>query len=111
MKQVFYGLGILVLALGLGWVVMGNELKLQSFFAPKFEQVRRNTFEQSKAYNQGTIQDLEKMQFEYVKSTPEQQKALASIILRRVADFDQDKLPIELRRFISGLRDERVNKY
>ena len=40
-------------AFALGWIATGNEFFLTKTFAPKFEAVRRTTFEQSKAYNEG----------------------------------------------------------
>ena len=100
---------VVVLLSGLGWLVQGNNFFLYQVFAPKYEQVRRDTFEQSKAYNQGMIQELQNMQFEYVKATPDQQAALASIILHRAADFDidQPEVPPDLRRFIQQLRREK----
>ena len=101
-------LGIALL-LGLTWVIQGNDFFLYQAFAPKYEGVRRQTFEQSKAYNQGMVQELQNMQFEYVKATPEQQKALASVILHRAADYDTTKLPADLRQFIDDLRAERTN--
>lgn len=111
MKDVFKGvvslLLILVMLLGLGWIIAGNNLAMFSFFAPKAEQVRRETFEQSKAYNQGMVQEIQNMQMEYVKATPSQKDALASIILHRVADFDVEKLPPDLYRFINQLKSER----
>ena len=98
-----------VLLFGLGWLIQGNNFFLYQVFAPKYEQIRRDTFEQSKAYNQGMIQELQNMQFEYVKATPDQQAALRSIILHRAADFDvsQPEVPPDLRRFIEGLRREK----
>lgn len=93
--------------LGLTWVVQGNEFFLHRYFAPKMEDVRRETFEHSKAYNQGMVQELQNMQFEYVKAKPEHKDALASIILHRVADYDIEKLPENLRRFVGELRRER----
>ena len=45
---------------GVGWLAQGNDFLLFQFFAPKYEAVRRETFEQSKAYNQGMIQELQK---------------------------------------------------
>ena len=81
-------------------------LGLTRFFAPANENVRRITFEQSKAYNQGMIQELQNMQFEYIKSDVTQKKALASIILHRAADYPSDKLPNDLYIFIEGLKHE-----
>jgi hypothetical protein len=53
-------------------------------------------------------QEIQNMQFEYIKAAPEQKDALASIILHRTADFDLDKLPEDTKMFIQQLRNERV---
>lgn len=107
-KQVLGSIiGAIILILGLSWLVTGNDFFLYKVFAPKQEQVRREVFEQSKAYNQGMVQELQNMQFEYVKATPEQQKALASIILHRAADYDDTKLPADLYTFVKQLRREQ----
>lgn len=98
----------IVALLGLTWVIQGNDFFLYKTFAPKYEDVRRETFEHSKAYNQGMIQELQNMQFEYVKASDEHKDALASVILHRAADYDENKLPADLRQFIQGLRRERT---
>lgn len=105
-KAILIGLLVIVLMLGLAWVATGNDFFLYKAFAPKFEQVRRETFEQSKAYNQGMIQELQNMQFEYIKADNNQKDALASIILHRAADYDENKLPYDLRSFIQKLKSE-----
>jgi hypothetical protein len=97
-----------VVLMGLGWAFTGNDFFIYKYFAPKQEAVRREVFEESKAYNQGMIQELQNMQFEYVKATPSQQAALASVILHRVADYDEDKLPSDLRAFVQQLRNKRT---
>lgn len=112
MKDFFIGLLVVVIILSLtllfAWAITGNEFFLYKTFAPKFEQARRETFEQSKAYNQGMIQELQNMQFEYIKTTNQNSKdALASIILHRVADFDENKLPYDLRSFIQDLKNKQ----
>lgn len=104
MKEIGIGIGAIALLIALGWALTGNSLYMQQFFAPKFEQARRDTFEQSKAYNQGMIQELQNMQFEYIKATPEQQKSLRSIILHRAADYPADNMPADLYSFIEGLK-------
>lgn len=102
--------GILFLIFGLSWIVQGNEFFLAKVFAPKEEQLRRETFEESKAYNQGAIQELQNMQFEYVKADKDQKKALAAIILHRAADFKEEKMPSDLRDFIASLRHSQENR-
>ena len=101
-------IGLSVLALigifVLGWLAVGNGFLLNKFFAPKQEAVRRQVFEQSKAYNQGMVQEIQNMQFEYIKAAPEHKAALASIILHRAADYDVNRMPADLRQFVQDLK-------
>jgi len=108
MRKVGIGVLILVGMLALIWVVRGNDFFLYRTFAPKYEQVRRDTFEQSKAYRQGMVQELQNMQFEYAKAAPAQRDALASVILHRAADVDEGVMPADLRSFVAQLRRDRA---
>jgi len=104
-------MGVVILILGLTWLGQGNDFFLYQYFAPKYEQVRRQTFEQTKSYNQGMLQELQNMQFEYIKADPEHKAALAHIVLRRAADFDlnQPQVSADLRQFVEQLRRERTS--
>ena len=104
MKTVFAILGGLLAILALGWVLVGNDLLMTKFFAPKQEQVRRETFENSKAYRDGAVQELQNMQFEYIKATEDQKPALASLIRRRAATVPSDAMPTDLYQFIRSLQ-------
>jgi len=104
-------LTIIVIVLGLSWVFTGNDFFLYKYFAPKQEAVRRQVFEQSKAYNQGMIQELQNMQFQYLQTDKDHQAALAGIILHRAADYDIDKLPPDLYSFIQTLKNNQTHKY
>ena len=96
-----------VLLVGGAWLAAAHEIAFTSVFYPAREQVRRNTFEQSKAYNQGMQQELDNMRFEYVQADKEHKDALASIILHRVADYDERKLKPDMQEFIRKLRKEQ----
>ena len=98
-----------VLALGLTWLIQGNDFFMFKVFAPKYEAVRRQTFEQSKAFNQGMIQEIQNMQFEYARADEKHRAALADIILHRTADFDlnQPQVPADMREFINELKRNR----
>lgn len=98
--------GILAL-IALGWIGEANGLFMTKVFAPRYEQVRRQTFEQSKAYNQGMIQELQNMQFQYEQADSGHKAALADIILHRAADYDENQLPTDLRSFITSLKHSR----
>ena len=93
-----------VVGLGaLTWGIAYHELIFTAFFAPKFENVRRNTFEQSKSFQTGAVQELQNMQFEYIKAAPEHKKALSDVIRHRAVEVPADAMPSDLQSFISNL--------
>ncbi len=93
-----------VVALGLSWIIQGNDFFLYKTFAPQYEKARRETFEESKAYRQGMIQELQNMQFQYEQADQGHRDALASIIIHRAADFKEEDMPFDLRVFIHSLK-------
>lgn len=101
-------IGVVVLGIGASWAIQGSNWFMYDVFAPKYEASKRKTFEESKAYHEGTVQELQNMQFEYVKADEAHKKALASIILHRAADFPEDELPPDLKEFIQQLKKERT---
>jgi hypothetical protein len=88
-------------------VFQGNEFFLYKFFGIRTENVRREIFEQSKAYNQGMVQELENMQMEYIKAPPEGKAAMASIIIHRASEYDPNRLPYDLKVFIAELKQRQ----
>lgn len=107
---IFIAIIAIVVVVALGWAITGNDLMLQKFFAPKYEQVRRETFEQSKAYRQGAVQELESMMFQYVQAGPEHQGALRALILHRAADLDENTMSPQLYSFIQQLRNNKTTR-
>jgi len=75
-----------------------------SFYAPKYEQVRYDTFKESQTYNDGMLRDLQNIQMEYTKSNEEQKAALRAIALHRFSVYPENKLPIDLRNFYDNLK-------
>lgn len=106
LKVVGVGLLAVVGLLGMTWLMQGNHFFLYKMFAPAYEQVRRETFEQSKAYNQGMTQELDAAYLDYTKGTPEQKAAIKSVVLHRVADYPTKSLPEHLQAWVGKLRDE-----
>ena len=98
-----------ILAVSLvAFVLRGGALVSNSFFAPKEEAVRREVFENSKAFNQGTIQELSTMYREYNApgTTESQKKAIKAVVLHQTADYAVEKLPNHLYSWVSQLRQE-----
>ena len=106
MKVVAAVLGILVLFMAMGWLVQGNDFFMYKFWAPKYEDVKRDVFENTKSYREGKVQELRNYQMQYVQATPEHKAALRKIILHQIADFPEENLPTDLRVFLSQLRSE-----
>jgi hypothetical protein len=96
-------LGIVAL-FGLTWAIQGNQFFLYKVFAPQMEEARREVFENTKSYQQGTIQNLRRMQEEYVTADTQHQGALASIILHTAADFPEADMPADIKAFVSELK-------
>jgi hypothetical protein len=95
-----------IAALVLAFMIQGHDFFLYRYFAPKYEAARRETFEESKAYNEGMAQDLWRMQVEYTQASLDKRPQLAGIILHRVAGYDTGRLPTDLQSFITELRRE-----
>ena len=55
------------------------------------------------------LQELQDMQFQYVRANKEQKAALADIILHRAADYT-GPMPMDLRAFIAQLQNERLGQ-
>jgi hypothetical protein len=102
------GLAVLAMGtlLGVTWVIQGNNFLLYKAFAPSYEDSRRQVFENTKSYNDGMIQELQAMRFDYIKADPAHKAALASIILHRSASYPRERMPTDLARFIDTLQGD-----
>lgn len=103
---VLIGSGVLVVGavLGLGWILTANNIALTGYSQPKYESIRRQTFEQSRAFNEGMAQNLHGMQVSYIQADDEHKAALRAVILHEVADFNEENLPADLQKFLRDLR-------
>jgi hypothetical protein len=70
-----------------------------SFFQPKTEALRYQTFKESQAYNEGMLRDLQNIKLQYVAANPDQQAALRAIVLQRFSVYPIDRLPADLQSF------------
>lgn len=70
-----------------------------NYFAPRYEQVRYNTFKESQSYNDAMLRDLQNIRMEYIKANDEQKAALRAIAIHRFEVYDINRLPDDLRQF------------
>ena len=80
-------------------------LEYYSFFAPKYRNVERKVFENTKSYVQGIQQDLGKYYLEYQNGTQDKKDAIKATIQMRFAEVDSSKLQsAQLRTFLTQTR-------
>lgn len=110
MKEITIALVLfLLLSLGISWAVQGNDFFMYKVFAPKYEAARRQTFEQSKAYNEGMAQELSSAALSYARAgTREQRQAICSYALHTAADADRNRLSGDVVEFLSKCQTEVV---
>ena len=97
-------LGYVLLVTSIGWFSAGNDFFMFKFFAPRQEAVRREVFEESKAYRQGMVNELRGYQMAYIKGDAAQKAAMTTLIIRQADQIPAEELPSDLRSFIFDLR-------
>lgn len=81
------------------------QLGMFKFFAPKFEDVRRDVFENTKSYLHGVQQDLGKYYLEYQTADEDGKTAIRATIQMRFAEVDVSKLQSpKLQQFLTQTR-------
>lgn len=103
MKTLALYVGAVLAFLALIWLLTFNSLGMSRFFGPLFEDARRQTFEQYKAYRDGANQELQAMRVEYLKADPAIRPALAHAIRHKAAGLPDGALPSDLAYFIKEL--------
>jgi hypothetical protein len=75
-----------------------------AFFAPKFEAVRRDQMIESRAYTEGTIRELYTLQRQYQTAKSDDERAtIAAAAQHEFSIFPKDRLPSDLRTFLSQI--------
>jgi len=109
-KQIFKGIGITLLSLLviliLAFIITGGELFIFKFFAPKFEDARREVFENTQSYVEGARQELSAYKLDYARAkTAEEKTAIKFTVVHRFANLDENKLDPGLRSFLREMKE------
>jgi len=109
MKDTFKIIGFVLLGtivfLAFGFGMGMFNFQSYKFFAPKYENVRREVFENTQSYVEGKRQEALKYYKEYNSTTDEQEKkALEMVIVQSFANFDTTLLEPKLENFITELK-------
>jgi len=71
------------------------------FFAPKYEAARREVFENTQSYQQGSVRDFDNLYLAYVQAKSEGEKAVILDTLRhRTAGVQHDSIPPRVRALL-----------
>lgn len=106
MKSTFQMIGVVVLILGGIFALGFFGLGWNKFFLPKYENVRRETYENTQSFVEGKQQDLAKYYLEYQQTEdPESREAIKVVIQSQFSYFDADKVSEpKLRQFLINMR-------
>ena len=90
-----------------GVMIQGTDFFLYKTFAPRMENVRREVFENTKSYRQGTVQTVQQYFMQYQTADDEHKEILRQSLLLTLADYDIEQLPPHLQTWVRQLRAER----
>lgn len=103
MKRGLYALlgliGVLALVFGLNYFGLVNF----RFFAPKYENARREVYENTQSYVEGKRQSITKYYDEWRKSDADEKSAIRTIVLQEFASFDTNKFTSKQREWYDDI--------
>lgn len=88
MKKVFYVIASLVTMLALVFGLNYFGLVSFRFFAPKYENAKREVFENTQSFVEGKRQSLTKHYNEWRKSNDDAKSAIRMVVMQEFANFD-----------------------
>ena len=94
---------VFVMFLGLGFGLNYAGYLQYSFFAPKYEQVRNDTFKNSQAYNDGMVRELYKIKAQYLAADADGKTALKGYAQHEFSVYDRNRLPPDLQAFYDAI--------
>jgi hypothetical protein len=75
-----------------------------SFFAPRYEAVRRDTMIQSRAYSEGMQREFYRLKLQYDQAQSDAERAtIRAMVIHEAEAVDRSRLPEDLRSFIERI--------
>lgn len=103
MTKFFIGVGLFIVLLTVGFVLTGYDYANYKFWAPKYENARRQVFENTQSYVEGKVGYLTQLRYQYETDPRPELKIL---ILTEASTIDNNKLPLDMQAFIYSLKGE-----
>ena len=104
MKPVAVFVGIFVALMGLDWIVQGNDFFMYKFFAPKFEDARRETYTHTRSYRNGSVQRLDTLCLQVADADDAHRGLINDVIAQEFVDWDMADVPAHLQGCLSSAR-------
>lgn len=103
MRNILQGIAILIVGLGSIFLFSFIGFQFYQYFAPKYVEVERRIFEESRSFNEGMLRDFENLKMQYYQTADNQRAALKATIIHRFSIYPIDKLPGDLQIFYNDL--------
>lgn len=103
-RVVLYLGAMLVILYALDWAGTGNNFFMYKFFAPRQESARREVYEQSKAYRQGSIQRLNTLCAQANDTDDSHRPMINDVIAHEFAEWSSSDVPGYLRPCLAAAR-------
>lgn len=97
-------LGVILFFSFLAFVTGNIDLAFYEYFGTEKQRIETKIYKETEMYNESKVQDLAKIYYEYSQADSEGKKALKSLIRHRFADYNPDRLPPELAKFLKDVR-------
>jgi len=100
-----YGPQTVILLLFLVTLAIFGGFQIRKVLLPAEESLRREVYEESKSYIDGTIRDLDNLRMQWLTADTEPQRtAIANVAKHRSVDFPEEYLPEHLKAWIDSIR-------
>ena len=103
-KGLIATIGTILFIFVIVFVIEGLGLVTLGVFGPWREEIRRETFEETKSFNESKKQDLIRYRLQYLQAEANEKEAIASTIRMMFADYDESKLEPELAEFLRDIK-------
>lgn len=103
MKELLAGTAIIIVGVGgiVGMSFLG--FGMTSYFAPKYEAVRRDVMIESRAYSDASVRRLYDLKREWEAATPQGRATIEAAIRHEFSIFPDDRLPDDLFAFKTAI--------
>ena len=102
-KDTFSFFAMIVLYCAIIFGVAYGGYAMYSFFAPRYEQVRYNTFKESQSYNEGMTRHLYEIKRQYDAGAQEDKASLRLMAIHEFEVYDISRLPPDLQAFYNSI--------